>query len=332
MNIKSFPFLLFLIFCSLPVVLAQMDKNCKIVDAQHYSHVFGEIRNYRIFLPPGYHKNSDKKYPVIYFLHGWSQRYFGSGSDRYSEYDQGEDNHGDNIEKFVSQHDVIVVKSDGYNRSENEDYYVRPYNIGPVETNRQFPIYYEELIHHIDEEYQTLPDRGHRAISGLSMGGFMSYVIAAKYPHLFSAAGSFCGSPEFVIGPKDMPVEYRHLDFYHNYDGMNVRLHYGDRDFIQDYHEDLNRVWLHTMENYSCKIFPGDEHTTSGMGEMLSFLLSTFQDPPVKPSRWTHTDIYPDFNVWNYQVTSDRHRPGFTTLENVDTKGFKISVQEYLPD
>jgi enterochelin esterase-like enzyme len=206
-----------------------------IIDAQHYSHALGEMRNYRIFLPPDYH-HLDREYPVIYFMHGWSQRYFGSGPDAYSEYDQGNDNGGGNIEKIVSQRDVIVVKSDGYNRSKNEAYYLRPYNIGPVETHRQFPIYFEELIQHIDREYRTLADRGHRAISGLSMGGFMSFFIGGKYPHLFSAVGSFCGSPEFVIGPKDMPVEYRHMDLYRNYDGMNVRLHYGDQDFIRGYH------------------------------------------------------------------------------------------------
>lgn len=113
-------------------VLAQ--GHVTIIDARHYSSVFGESRNYRIFLPPGYDNTSDKKYPVIYFLHGWSQRYFGSGADKYAEYDKGNDNNGDNIEKFVATHEVIVVKSDGYNRSPEEDYYLRPYNIGPVET------------------------------------------------------------------------------------------------------------------------------------------------------------------------------------------------------
>lgn len=303
-----------------------------IVDAQHYSHIFGEIRNYRIFLPPDYDFAGEKKYPVIYFMHGWSQRYFGSGPDAYSEYDQGEDNRGDNIEKFVAQNQVIVVKSDGYNRSQKEAYYLRPYNVGPVETYRQFPIYFEELIHHIDHEYHTMADRGHRAISGLSMGGFMSFFIAGKYPHLFSAVGSFCGSPEFVIGPKDMPVEYRHLDFYRNYDGMKVRLHYGDQDFIRSYHEDLNRVWPYTMDNYSFKIFPGDEHTTSGLGEMFEFLYHTFQDPPERPKKWTHSDIYPEFRVWGYQVNSDRTQPGFTTLKNVDIEGFDCVVREFLPD
>jgi len=322
--------LILLLMFVLTNVSAQGKVN--IVDATHYSTVFGEARNYRIFLPPGYNNSPEKKYPVIYFLHGWSQRYFGSGADTYSEYDKGNDSKGDNIENFVSTHDVIVVKSDGYNRGPNEEYYLRPYNIGPVETFRQFPIYFPELVNFIDGTYNTMSDRGHRAITGLSMGGFMTYMIAGKYPHLFSFAGSFCGSPEFIIGPKDFPVEYRHMDMYKNYDGMNVRLHYGDQDFIRDYHEDLNGVWTQVMDNYAYKIYPGEQHTTSGLGEMFDAAFSTFKNPPKKLSNWNHIDIYPEFSVWDYTVSSDRNVPGFTILENVNERGFKSSVREFLPN
>jgi len=303
-----------------------------IIDSKHYSHVLAEVRNFRVFLPGDYEESAEKKYPVIYFMHGWSQRSFGSGGNTYSEYDQLDQNNGDNIEKFVSQHQVIVVKSDGYNRAKEEDYYVRPYNVGPVETHRQFPIYFPELIDHIDLNYQTIPDRGHRAISGLSMGGFMSFFIGGKYPHLFSAVGSFCGSPEFVIGPKEMPVEYRHLDMYRNYDGLNVRLHYGDQDFIRGYHEDLNRTWTNVMDQYSYKIFPGDEHTTSGLNEMFQYLFDTFKDLPGKPDKWSHIDIYPQFTVWDYLISSDRTQSGFTSLKNVDKRGFQSVVRDFLPD
>lgn len=301
-----------------------------IIDARHYSNVFGETRNYRIFLPPGYFENPGKRYPVIYFFHGWSQRYFGS-SNPYGDFDKGDENGGDNIANFVSTHEVIVVKADGYNRSPDEKYYVRPYNVLPVETYRQFPIYFPELVEHIDTHYRTIADREHRGISGLSMGGFMTFWIGGKYPHLLSAAGNFCGSPEFVVGPKDLPVEYRHLDMYKNYGGMNVRLHYGDKDFIRGYHDDLNQVWPQVMDNYSFKMFDA-AHSTCGMGEMLGFILKTFDNPPAKPARWHHTDVYPEFTVWGYKIMTDRTVPGFTTIENVDARGFRTAVREFLPD
>ena len=92
-------------------VTAQDRDSASIIDARHYSNVFGEARNYRVFLPPSYHEDSQKRYPVIYFYHGWSQRYFGS-SNPYGDFDKGDDNGGDNIANFVSAHDVIVVKAD----------------------------------------------------------------------------------------------------------------------------------------------------------------------------------------------------------------------------
>ena len=310
---------------------AQHADSVTIVDSRHYSNVFGETRNYRIFLPPGYFENPQKKYPVIYFLHGWSQRYFGDGGQKFDEFDKGADNKGDNIANFVSTHDVIVVKSDGYNREPGEKYYLRPYNIDPVETFRQFPIYYPELIDYIDTHYRTLADREHRAISGLSMGGFMSFWIGGKYPQLFSAAGNFCGSAEFIVGPKNFPVEYRHLDMYKNYAGMNLRLNYGDKDFIRGYHQDMNRFWPQVMDNYEYKIYDA-EHSTCGLGEMFGFLFNTFNNPPPRPLRWDHVDVYPEFSVWDYKVSSDRNVPGFTILENVDKRGFRCTVREFLPD
>ena len=300
-----------------------------IIDGKHYSEVFGEIRNYRIFLPSGYYENPDKHYPVIYFYHGWSQRYFGSINTIDS--DEGNSNNGDNIANYVADHDVIVVRPDGYNRRPDETYYLRPYNIGPVETYRQFPLYFPEIVNYIDAHYRTIPDRDHRAISGLSMGGFMTFWIAGKYPDMVSAAGNFCGSTEFVVGPYDFPAEYRHLDMYGNYAGVNVRLNYGDQDFIRDYHDDMNRIWTRVMDNYEYKIYHA-EHSTCGLGEMYDFILNTFKDPPAKPRVWNHIDVYPVFKVWDFTVSTDRHYPGFTVLENVDEHGFRSSVREFLPD
>jgi len=305
-------------------------QEANIIDSRHYSNVLGEIRNFRIFLPSSYN-NSSKKYPVIYFFHGWGQRYFGEGSDEYAGYDMGNQNKGDNIANFVANHEVIVVKADGYNRRNTEEYYRRPYNVLPVETYRQFPIYFPELVNYIDEHYRTLADRQHRAVSGLSMGGFMTFFLAAKYPHLVSSAGSFCGAPEFTIGPIDFPVEYRHMDMYKNLQGINVRLHYGDKDFIRSYHNDMNKMWSQVMDNYQWKIYDA-EHSTCGLGEMFDSIMNTFQHPLPTPAKWDHIEVYPDFTVWDYKVSSDRTVPGFTILENIDKRGFRSAVREFVPD
>src|SRR5256714_15617581 len=95
----------FLILISSFHASAQYIKGVTIIDSRHYSNVFGEIRNYRVFLPPRYFDNTEKKYRVIYFLHGWSQRYFGDGGQAYAEFDKGNDNNFDNIANFVSAQD-----------------------------------------------------------------------------------------------------------------------------------------------------------------------------------------------------------------------------------
>lgn len=320
----------FLLFFALSIEVCVQAQHATIVDTVHYSNIFAEIRHYRIFLPPGY-EGGQKRYPVIYFLHGWGQRYFGEGEYKYAAYDSGNDNNGDNIANFVAKHDVIVVKSDGYNRGPGEPYYPRPYNVGPVETYRQFPIYFPELIEYIDQHYRTVANRQHRAISGLSMGGFMSFWISAKYPDLFSAAGNFCGSPEFFVGPKDFQTEYRHVDMFRNFDGVKLRLHFGDKDFIRQYHEETDSVWSQLMNNYQWKMFPA-EHSTCGMGEMFDSLMSSFVHPLPRPLVWDHADVYPNFRVWGYALTSNRNVPGFTVLENVGRNGFRCTVREFVPD
>ncbi len=43
-------------------------------------------------------------------------------------------------------------------------------------------VFIKDLIPMIDSTYRTLPDRDHRALAGLSMGGFQAYIDRAE-PH-----------------------------------------------------------------------------------------------------------------------------------------------------
>lgn len=70
------------------------------------SKVFGGLRHYRIFSPANYDSVSTR-YPVIYYLHGHSDRY------TLEDYDHGEDT-VPKICRFVATHAVIVVGVDGY--------------------------------------------------------------------------------------------------------------------------------------------------------------------------------------------------------------------------
>jgi S-formylglutathione hydrolase FrmB len=302
----------------------------RILDLKHYSNVFGEERNFRIFLPPSYDQTAERRYPVIYFFHGWSERYNqpprgGRG------YDSGDQYGGDNIARFVDSNDVIVVKWDGYNPRAPEEDYPRPYNISPVETYRQFPLYFPELVSHIDSHFRTIADRDHRATAGLSMGGFMSFWVAGKYPHLVGSASNFMGSSEFYGGPNGFPSEYRHTEMYRNYEGLRTRIVTGSRDFIRWYHGRMNATWKFVRPFHEQEEFDA-EHGTPGMAKTLGFHMKAFREPLPAPRLWHHADVYPAFDVWGYSVQTDRHTSGFTLLENVCRSGFRSSVREWLPE
>ena len=303
-----------------------------ILDETHESQIFHETRHYRIFLPPDY-STSGKRYPVIYWFHGWSERYNRPvAREPERNYDQGDGGvyGGDTIGRFVGNHDVIVVKWDGYNPRTPEEAYPRPYNISPVETERQFPLYFPELVAYIDAHYRTIADRGHRATAGLSMGGFMSFWVAGKYPHLVASASNFMGSPEFLVGAKGFPVEYRHDEMHNNYDGVRTRLVMGTRDFIRFYHARMNVIWNYTRPFHETAEFDAD-HGTPHMGETLEFHMRAFANPLPRPEVWSHIDVYPNFPIWGWDVNSDRTQSGLTVLENVSRRGFRSSVREWVP-
>jgi hypothetical protein len=318
---------LFLLLGALPLVFG---AEATIQDRVQFSQVFGETRNFRIFLPPDY-ATSGKRYPVIYWFHGYSERFNKPVDDPPNRnYDSGTDYGGDNIANFVAKHDVIVVKWDGFNPRFAGDNYKRPYNISPVETTRQFPLYFPELVDFIDANYRTIADRDHRATAGLSMGGFMSFWIAGKYPQLVSSASNFMGSSEFFVGPRDFPVEYRHDEMYGNYEGVRTRLVTGARDFIQFYHRQMNAIWKYARDWHETEDFDFD-HGTPGMAKTLEFHMNAFAHPLPRPAVWSHADVYPNFTIWGWEVASDRKQPGFTALSNVSAAGFRSSVREWLP-
>ena len=317
------PLLVALLLCA-PAYAAE----ALVTDRTHPSQVFRETRNFRIFLPPDY-GDSAKRYPVIYWFHGYGERH-NRPVAKGRNYDSGEDYGGDTIAAFVSKHDVIVVKWDGYNPRAKDEVYPRPYNISPVETHRQFPLYFPELVAYIDANFRTIPDRRRRATAGLSMGGFMSFWIAGKYPDLIGSASNFMGSSEFFVGPRGFDVEYRHEEMRGNYGGVRTRLVTGSRDFIQFYHRGMNAIWRYTQQHHETEDFDFD-HGTPGMAKTLEFHMRAFIDPLPQPAEWSHADVYPSFSVWGWEVLSDRRTPGFTWLENVSKTGFRVSVREWLP-
>ena len=67
----------------------------------------------------------------------------------------------------------------------------------------------KDLIPMIDATYRTIPDRDHRAMAGLSMGGMQTFQITLKHLDLFSHIGGFSGGGRRLrrrrLRPEDGP-------------------------------------------------------------------------------------------------------------------------------
>lgn len=50
---------------------------------------------------------------------------------------------------------------------------------------------FPDIIKYVEKHYRTYTDKKHRAICGLSMGGFHSLYISALYPDMFGYVGLF---------------------------------------------------------------------------------------------------------------------------------------------
>lgn len=145
-----------------------------VVNLHRYnSKTLGITRGLNIYTPPGYDKNTNRKYPVLYLLHG-------SGDNERGWSTVGRMNVIlDNL--IAEKHAVpmIVVMPDGHApRVEGI-----PNSFGADLIN--------EIIPFVEENYRVKDGSKNRALAGLSMGGFQTMEIGVKNLDLFNWLGVF---------------------------------------------------------------------------------------------------------------------------------------------
>ena len=337
--------LLLLMSLSLNVYAQPSQRRSIIEDKAHYSNVFKENRNFRLILPPDYYAHPERRYPVIYYFHGNAGRFNGpadgevsrSGEARY--YDEFNGNYErcgpdslDNFASYVADNDVIIAKWDGYVPAQ----YPRPYDIAPVKEDRQFVDYFPEFVQYIDAHYRTKSFREGRAVSGLSMGGFMSMLVASKYPHLISSASFFCPSASFTVGPKALQVYTPFKEMGRNFVGLPIRMHLGSKDFLRQHDQEIDDAFKNLELNYESwhygiGYFKGFHNAVNIKGQ-FDFHMKYFRMPLPRPEKFHHIDLFPNFSVWNYDIQTDRTVPGFTVLDDVRKEGFSLQTKKWLPD
>lgn len=314
--------------CALMVCASALTAAQPYYDRSHHSKIFGESRNYRIFLPPAYDA-SRQHYPVIYYFHGHSDRY------TLEKYDNGLDT-VPKITAFVAVHEAIVVAVDGYIAKDYTGFYGgTPYDVREEGGDYDFGEYFLELMHHIDATYRTLTDRRHRSTSGLSMGGFMSLYLSARYPELIGSASSFNPGPEFYVGEKGHRSLWRPKDHVLSHERTMIRLIRASGDYINQYHEETRAAYASAPSvDFEYRQDEYHRHWATSIGETFAFHMRAFENPAldVIPVEWNYTSAYRSFDVRGYHVESDSSGPGLVYLEHVSQGGMRIRTRRWAPD
>ena len=139
------------------------------------SKLLGRELRYGVYLPPSYSKSPEKKYPVLYFLHGlfedetrWSTR---GETDQILDRMIGDGKIGEFIVAIpYGGTSFYTNMRDGSEKWED--------------------VMVTEFVPLIESSYRVNASRAQRGISGTSMGGYGALKIAMKHPDLFGSASS----------------------------------------------------------------------------------------------------------------------------------------------
>ena len=183
----------------------------QVREVWYFSKVTGTWRHALVYTPPGYDERTTARFPVLYLQHG-------GGEDETGWIRQGRANFIlDNLIADGSSKPLIVVMAYGYARRAGQpapDLAGRPF--GSPEAMRAMQEMTsafeadvtEALIPFIDSTFRTIPDRDHRAMAGLSMGGMQTFHITLNHLDLFAYIGGFSGAAgPLVLGGRTLDPE-----------------------------------------------------------------------------------------------------------------------------
>src|SRR5713101_172148 len=156
------------------------------------SSILHRAVRYCVMLPSRYEKETGKKYPELYFLHGLGeneQTLLRSGGWGL-------------IEDLRQQHkigDFLMVAPEGrgsffINSADGHD--------------RYSDFFLSELLPYIETHFHVVRDRKTRGVTGLSMGGYGALRLAFAHPELFASVS--VQSPALITeSPREMNADLR---------------------------------------------------------------------------------------------------------------------------
>ena len=175
----------------------------QIRQIRYYSNITKAWRRAFVYTPPGYDTNINDRYPVFYLQHG-------GGEDETGWPTQGRvDLILDNLIAEGKAKPMLIVMDRGYAVDPSA-----PPSVGEPGARRMLQpnnaltaVFIKEIIPTIDREFRTIPDREHRAMAGLSMGGFQTFQITLTNLDKFAYIGGFSGAA-FMQPGSDVTTMY----------------------------------------------------------------------------------------------------------------------------
>ena len=206
------------------------------------SPTLGMDRRMTIYTPLGYEKG-DRRYPVFYLLHG-----MGGDENAWSELGRATQILDNLIARGEAEPMIVVMTNGNVDMEgapgETSQGFTPPTTQLPKTMEGTFERHFPDVVRYVDSNYRTIADKEHRAIAGLSMGGFHSLHISKEYPDMFDYVGLFSAA----ILPREGAVS----PIYDNLDGKLAaqfadapRLYWiaiGEKDFLYDANKDYRKM------------------------------------------------------------------------------------------
>ena len=138
------------------------------------SAILGKDVRYTIYLPADY-STSDRSYPVVYLLHGYTDD--NTGWLQFGEINRLAD-------KAIAEGTIppmIIVMPNG-----DSSWYINSYD--GKEKYEDF--FVKEFMPAVEKTYRIKAEKKYRGIAGLSMGGYGTMIYLLKHPDLFAAGAA----------------------------------------------------------------------------------------------------------------------------------------------
>jgi enterochelin esterase-like enzyme len=152
---------------------------------EYESKTVGTRRKMQVYLPPGY--AADRKYPVLYLLHG-----IGGDETEWQRFAHPEVLL-DNLIAREQATPMIVVMPNG-RAQKNDRAEGNVFAAAPAFATFERDLL-DDVIPFIESHYSVQPDREHRALAGLSMGGGQSLNFGLTHQDTFAWIGGFSSAP-----------------------------------------------------------------------------------------------------------------------------------------